>query len=250
MPTSQSLLARIVAFLARLFGRSAREAPRGAESWGRKVNVAGLRDLYAPQQIRKFSATPGGIDNLALSSQDTFFIPGKGEFTVAFDGYFKVAREDPTSRDWAGADFYVNMVDMQLSGRSDELGPMQVRLNPDVVSSGQVFAAGAAAAAAKCRIATGAVFSLPDQQLSVFNKEPILLMNDAIESVPPVEDPNGEARIYRLPLYDTRNPDGPPAAYLTRLRYTVGNYLTRNEVDAIRARVGRGLDGPSASSAR
>jgi hypothetical protein len=250
MAASQSLLVRIVGFLTRLFGRSAREVPQGRESWGRRVNVAGLRDLYAPQQIRKFNATPGGIDNLALSSQDTFFIPGRGEFTVGFDGYFKVAREDPTSREWATADFYVNMVDMQLSGRSNELGPMQVRLNPEVVSSGQVFAAGSAVAAAKCRIATGAVFSLPDQQMSLFNKEPILLMNDAIESVPPVEDPNGEARIYRLPLYDTRNPDGPPAAYLTRLRYTVGNYLTSGEVDAIRTRVGRGLDGPAASTER
>lgn len=250
MTTSTSLAARIVAFVARLFGHGPREVPRGREPWGRKANVAGLPDLYAPQPVRKFSATPGGIDNLALSSQDTFFIPGRGEFTVGFEGYFKVARENPTSRDWATADFYVNMVDLQLTGRSDQLGPMQVRLNPDVVSSGQVFAAGAEAAAAKCRIATGAVFSLPDQQLSVFNKEPILLMNDAIESVPPVEDPNGEARIYRLPLYDTRNPDGPPAAYLTRLRYTVGNYLTRTEVDAVRARVGRGLDGPSASRPR
>lgn len=203
-------------------------------NWGRTVSTTELKDLYRPTEIRKFYATPGGIDNLALSSIDTFFIPGRGEFEVKFDGYFRVARSNPTSDNWAEAEWFVNMVDLRLQGSSPQFGQMNVRLNKDTVSPGQVFAAGDLDAAAKCRIATGVTFELADLGLTVFNKEPILLMNDAIESVPPVEDPNGEAHIYRLPLFSTEDPDTEPVAYLTRLRYTVGNYIAEEEAEKFR----------------
>src|SRR5438876_1940936 len=52
--------------------------------WGPRVNLKGLKDLYAPQTVKPFTATPGGIDNLALSSTDSFLIPGKGEMKVDF----------------------------------------------------------------------------------------------------------------------------------------------------------------------
>lgn len=198
-------------------------------SWGKKISVRGLPDLYASTDIRKRSATPGGIDNLALTSKDTFIIPGHGEFTVSFEGYFRVARSNPTTKDWATAEWQVNMVDMRLTGASKTLGKMNVRLNEGVVSAGQVFAAGASASAAACRIAVAATFEIEELGLTVFNKEPILLMNDAIDSVPPVEDPNGEAHIYRLPLFDVKRPSGSAVAYLTRLRYTVGNYITKEQ---------------------
>jgi hypothetical protein len=126
------------------------------------------------------------------------------------------------------------MVDLDLSGDSEALGAIRVTLNTDKVSPGQVFAAGAQNAAAKCRIATAATFEMAQLGVTAFNKEPILLMNDAIESVPPVEDPNGEAYIYRLPLFNVDDPNGQPIAYLTSLRYTVGNYITREEARAFR----------------
>jgi len=198
-------------------------------NWGRKVALKGLRDLYKPTKIRKFTATEGGIDNLALSSIDNFSVPGMGDFEVKFKGYFRVARSNPTSDKWANAEWSVNMIDMKLEGRSPKIGRMNVRLNTDTVSPGQVFAAGAANAAAKCRIATAVSFEMVDMGITAFNKEPILLMNDAIESVPPVEDPNGEAHIYRVPLFNVKEPNGEPVAYLTRLRYTVGNYITEEQ---------------------
>jgi hypothetical protein len=203
-------------------------------SWGPKISTRGLKDLYRPTKIKKFAATPGGIDNLALSSIDTFFIPGKGEFEVKFKGYFRVARSNPTSDNWADAEWFVNMTDLRLEGSSSKLGKMNVRLNPGEISPGQVFAAGGANAAAKCRIATAASFEMNELGITAFNKEPILLMNDAIESVPPVEDPNGEAHIYRLPLFNVKEPDGEPVAYLTRLRYTVGNYITKEQAEKFR----------------
>ena len=157
-----------------------------------------------------------------------------GEFAVDFKGYFQVARAHPTTRDWATADVHVNMTDIRLSGHDDNLGPINVRLNPEITSSGQTFAPGTPNGAAKCRIATAVLFEAPDMGVALFNKEPILLMNDAIESIPPVEDPNGAAHIYRLPLYDVSAPDDVPFAYLMRLNYTVGNYLPRDEAERIR----------------
>ncbi len=207
--------------------------------WGPRVQANKLPELYAPQKIKQFTPTRGGIDNLALSSTDTFLVPGKGTFEVKFSGYFKVAREDPTTNDWATSEVFVNMVDMALIGNSPDIGEIKVSINPEMVSSGQVFAAGGMRAAAKCRIAAGVMFAIPAMGVSLFNKEPILLMNDGIDSVPPVEDPNGVAHIYNLPLYSTDNPDGKPLAYLISLKYTVGNYLTESQVNDIRAKVGR-----------
>lgn len=203
-------------------------------NWGPKVALKGLRDLYKPTKIQKFAATPGGIDNLALSSIDNFSVPGMGDFEVKFKGYFRVARSNPTSDKWANAEWFVNMIDLKLEGETKKIGKMNVRLNTDTISPGQVFAAGAQDAAAKCRIATAVSFEMPDMGITAFNKEPILLMNNAIESVPPVEDPNGEAHIYRVPLFNVNDPNGKPVAYLTRLRYTVGNYITEEQAQRFR----------------
>lgn len=207
-------------------------------AWGPRVETRNLKDLFAPTEIKPFSATRGGIDNLALSSIDNFFIPGKGEFEVKFEGYFRVARNNPTSSNWAEAEWYVNMIEMGLVGSHRDLGEVKVRLNSDAVSPGQVFQPGGPFRAGACRIATAAEFTLTSMKVNVFNKEPILLMNNAINAVPPVEDPNGEAHIYWLPLFDDKHPDGNPVAYLTRLRYSVGNYITEAHLKSMRERVG------------
>lgn len=216
-----------------LMGMLQAEARGRKVEWGPEVNHRDLPDLYAPTKVKKRSATPGGIDNLALSSVDTFEIPGMGTFEVKFSGYFKIAREQTKATKWADYAPHVNMVDIKLRGEGKGIGPIEVNINPDIVSAGQVFAAGSPNAAAKCRIAAGVTFTMTQTNMTLFNKEPILLMNDAIDSVPPVEDPNGKAHIYRVPLYNTSDPNGRPVAYLTSLRYTVGNYLTRDQVDSI-----------------
>jgi len=213
----------------------------GIEKWGPTIDVRGLPDLYAPQQIHPYTATPAGIDNLALSSVDVFLLPNGGKYEkheVHFEGYFQVARGAPSTKDWATAEVHVNMTDLVLrsKGAAKGLGSINVRKNPDILSAGQVFASGGKAAAAACRIAASVVFEAPERGLSFFNKEPILLMNGGIKSVPPVEDPNGKAHNYLLPLFDTKHPDGPAVAYLESLHYTVGNYLTKDAADAIRRR--------------
>lgn len=207
----------------------------GRQEWGRRVDVSSLEHLYAPQEAQPFNVPAGGIDNLSLTSTDVFIRPGVGTTRINFEGYFQVARANPTSTDWADAEVHVNLTDMRLQGEDADLGPITVRPNPNVVSGGQTFAAGSPRGAAKCRIAAAVTFEAPQAGVTLFNKEPILLMNDAIESIPPVEDPNGAAYVYMLPLYDLANPQNPPLAYLQELRYTVGNYITRERAEEIRA---------------
>jgi hypothetical protein len=213
-------------------------------NWGARIDIDQLHDLYAPRKVERFAVPEPGIDNLRLSSVDTFLIPGEAEFTVEFEGYFRVARARATTDDWHTASIPVNLVDIRLRGRSDRLGEIIVRPNPRIVGAGQTFGpalAGAGGPPAKCRIAAGVTFEAPETGVTLYNAEPILLMNDAIESIPPVEDPNGAAHIYMLPLLAQANgkpQDGvgadAPVAYLTSLRYTVGDYITEHEAAALR----------------
>ena len=204
-----------------------------AKAWGPRIETRELQDIYAPQESHPLTPSPPGIDNLSLSSIDRFVLPGQGELEVNFKGFFRVARAKPTTDNWATAETYVNMVEIRLQGES-EIGPISVGLNPDFVSAGQVIPPGKPNTVAKCRIAAGVTFTAPDMGMTLFNKEPILLMNDGITAVPPVEDPNGSAHIYYLPLYDLKQPDARPVGYLTSLKYTVGSYLTQEEVASLR----------------
>jgi hypothetical protein len=205
------------------------------EQWGSVVDTSNLELHYAPRTVNPYEMPAGGIDNLSLTSRDVFVRPGVGESEVAFSGYFQVARSDPTTSDWATGDVFVNLTDIALTGEDANLGPIRVRPNRSIVSGGQTFAPGVKNRAAACRIAAAVLFEAPDAGVTLFNKEPILLMNEGIHSIPPVEDPNGHAFIYRLPLYDVSSPDSAPLAYLLQLRYTVGDYVTRDEADDIRA---------------
>ncbi len=204
--------------------------------WGPRVDLTGLKEIYAPHKVQPFTVPPGGIDNLALHSTDNFTIPGHGEFTIDFKGYFRVARANATTNDWTTSEVQVNIIDLRLYGQHKEIGELAVSLNPDIVSSGQIFPAATAGGPKACRIATAAVFDLPQLGVSVFNKEPILLMNESVKSIPPVEDPSGQARIFRLPLFNRADPYGKPVAYLTSLKYGADNYISEAEANSFRAR--------------
>ena len=197
--------------------------------FGPRVILSGLKDRYAPQKVEPFVVPPGGIDNLALHSTDNFIIPGRGEYTIDFKGYFRVARQNPTTNDWATSEVFVNIVDLKLSGKHKDVGEIVVRLNPDIVSSGQIFPTTGPGSPKACRIATGVIFGISQLGVSLFNKEPILLMNENVKSIPPVDDPSGHALIYRVPLFDRANPDGKAMAYLSSLKYGADNYITERE---------------------
>jgi len=205
--------------------------------YGRPVRTEGVPNLYAGSVVRPWTAPDPGIDNLGISSIDTFAVPHVGEYTVAFSGYVRVVRSEPTSRQWSQAEVYTNLIEMRMVGHSEKLGTITVELNPDCLSTGQIRTpfdpyAGEGPSAKACRMAVGAVFTMPKLSLRLINKEPIILTIDDVRQIPPAGSP-GKGQIYRmLPLHDIDNPDGEPVAYVTSLRFTMGGYLTPDEIAA------------------
>jgi hypothetical protein len=209
--------------------------------WGPQVDHSVLKDLYRPQQIARFCDIPGGIDNLAMTTIDSFLVPDLGEFTVVFKGYVRVARAQPTTDNWATSVVYTNMLDMKMHADSKEVGPIDVRINPNVVCAGQIITPMAAkiaeldSPAKNCRIAVSVFFDVPKMGTTLFNKEPILLCIDGITTMPP-GGAHGIGRFHnQLPLYNLADPDGTPAAWLTRLEFDMGDYITEEQARTYRA---------------
>jgi Family of unknown function (DUF6073) len=205
--------------------------------YGRPVGTDGVPNLYAGAVVVPWTAPDRGIDNLGVSSIDTFAVPGVGEYTVAFDGYVRVVRSEPTSRQWSEAEVYTNLIEMRMVGHCDELGTITVVLNPDCLSTGQIRTpfdpyAGEGPSAKACRMAVGAIFHMPKLAMRLVNKEPIILTIDDVRQIPPAGAP-GKGQIYRmLPLHDIERPDNEPVAYVTSLRFTMGGYLSPQELAA------------------
>jgi hypothetical protein len=203
--------------------------------FGRPVTTEGVPDRYAGTPVVPWRPTEPGIDNLGITSTDTFAIPGVGEYTVEFTGWVRVVRSEPTSSEWAPAEVYTNLIEMKMVGESDELGRITVTLNPDCLSAGQIRTpfdpyAGEGPSAKACRMAVGAMFDMPKLNMRLMNREPIILTIDDVRSIPPAGAP-GKGQIYRMmPLVDVNDPDGEPVAYLTSLRFAMGGYLAPDEL--------------------
>lgn len=210
--------------------------PEPKIKYGPQIDLEGVPNLFGPQTVTPFTPPPTGIDNLGITSVDTFKVPGVGEFTVEFEGYVRVVRSTPTTHEWSTTEVYTNLVEMHMRGESTELGPIDVTLNSDCLSTGLIRTPFEAEDERKpekaCRMAVGAVFSLPKLGLTLFNKEPVLLTIDHVRSIPPAGNP-GQGQIYQmLPLFDVANPDAEPVAYLTSLSFRMGTYLDDPALDA------------------
>lgn len=208
--------------------------------WGPRVDANQLKDLYHPQELKRFRDIPGGIDNLAMTTVDTFYIPGMGETTAVFKGYVRVARASPTTDTWKTSVVYTNMLDINMKGESDMIGPIKVRINPDRICAGQITTplvaqiAGLEEPAKNCRIAVSVFFDVPRMNMTLFNKEPIMLCIDGITTMPP-GGAHGVGGFHKqLPLYNTADPDGSPVAWLTRLDFDMGGYLEEEAALAFR----------------
>lgn len=206
-------------------------------AYGPRVDLSNLENLYAPQTVKPYTPPPPGIDNLGITSTDTFMVPGIGEVMVDFKGYVRVARSRPSVADWTGAEVYTNLLEMCMCGQSREVGPIIVTLNQDFLSAGRLgtpFADRDREQPAKsCRMAVAVLFELPQMGMTLFNKEPILLTIDNVRAIPPAGNP-GEGRIYELlPLYNLANPEGEPMAYITGLKFAMGTYITEEEIQAL-----------------
>jgi hypothetical protein len=79
-------------------------------------------------------------------------------------------------------------------------------------------------------MAVACEFDVPKFGKKLFNKEPVELTIDEVRSIPPAGNP-GRGQIYRrLPLYDRDDPNGRPVAFLTSLNFSMGTYLSRDQV--------------------
>jgi len=189
-------------------------------------------NLYQGTSVVPWTPPEPGIDNLGISSVDTFAVPNIGEFTVEFNGWVRVVRSEPTAQEWADAEVYTNLIEMKMVGESEELGTITVVLNPECLSTGQIRTpfdpyAGEGPSAKACRMAVGALFDVPKLGMKLYNKEPIILTIDDVRQIPPAGAP-GKGQIYRmLPLFDVLHPEREPVAYLTSLRFTMGGYLPK-----------------------
>jgi len=206
-------------------------------AYGPRVDLEKLDNLYSPQTVKPFTPPPPGIDNLGIVSKDTFYVPGKGEYDVEFKGYVRVARSKPSTDQWVDSEVYTNLIEMCMRGDSAELGPITVTLDPETLSTGQLRTPQADLHCDQpdkaCRMAVAAHFDLPKLGLTLFNKEPIELTIDNVKAIPPAGAP-GNGQIYHvLPLYNLADPDGNPAAYLTRLKFAMGTYITEAEIQGI-----------------
>lgn len=217
----------------------------GKVASGVLIDHSALENLFSPREVAPFTPPPTGIDNLGITSTDRFFIPQMGEFIVDFTGYVRVARSKPTAADWVNAEVYTNLIELLMIGRAEGIGEILVTLNPEYLSTGMLrtpFESMCEQQPEKaCRMAVGAIFTVPKLGLKLYNKEPIELTIDQVRAIPPSGNP-GVGRIYRmLPLFrtDSASVGQPPAAYLTSLNFAMGTYLTPAELTRLR---GLGLD--------
>jgi hypothetical protein len=205
--------------------------------WGPRIDLSKVSDVFAPQVVPEFVPPTPGIDNLGITSTDTFMIPGKGEISVDFSGYVRVARSQPTTPDWNTSEVYTNLIEMRMYGESELTGPIIVTLNTECLSTGMLRTPWADMECVQpekaCRMAVSAVFDLPALGIKLVNKEPILLTIDNVRAIPPSGNP-GKGQIYQvLPLFNSNDVDGSPAAYITALKFAMGKYLTPEELKAL-----------------
>lgn len=206
--------------------------------WGRHVDRTMLRELYAgdgaPAKHVRGVHPPAGVDHMRLKTVDVFRIPGMGNFTVPFDGYFQVVRSEPSTDNWHTATVYVNFTELKLFGRHEQLGDIMVDLNPNVVSAGNTFPASEADdAIVKCRINVAARFHIDTLGTVLFNKTPIQLANDDVKGIPTIGE-SGKANLFSCPVYRQEDPNGELFGYIEELNYTVMNYAPREEVTLYR----------------
>lgn len=192
--------------------------------------ASALGPMARLQNLRLFALPPGGLDHLYFEVRDTIEVPGLGEEVVTLTGTYKIRRSDPTTQDWATATIDVQMVDLDVRGRSTMVGEIHAGLNPDQLTLGRVGPAGGDMLAGKpkptpCRFAAYMQFTLPERGgMVLVNKEPIPLLH-TITHIPPIGQGGGTPGPVAIGFYDRRNPSGPPVALLKAVKTEIGRWV-------------------------
>jgi hypothetical protein len=181
-------------------------------------NLAELHPLTMPR---------GGIDRLNFTTWDTIEVPGVGEDTFQLQGYYVIERENPSSASWPDASVNIFMRELAVSGISEKFGRVDVAVNPDMSSGGQVRPGtrypGLDDSPKLCVMEGFMMFSLPDAGITAFNKD-VIRLTHFITHIPPVGQGGGTGNV-EIKLYRVDDPDGPPVAILKEVRTNIGTWL-------------------------
>jgi hypothetical protein len=165
-------------------------------------------DMARTNAVRLFQVPAPGQDYLQFTVWDTIEIPGVGTDTVELNGTYRIARLEPTTRDWQSAAMNIQLLDMDVHGASNVLGPVSVALNGNNV--GRVDPTNSDRTAKKCVVEGKVKITLNKLGVTVFNKEPVPLSH-YITHIPPIGQ-GGSSPDVRIPLYNIADPDGLPVA--------------------------------------
>lgn len=103
-------------------------------------------DFYSlePISIERYTIPPDSVDVMRARVSETYSVDGIGEDTVELRGWIAVKHYNArpaagqAALNWQTAVVDTEFVGMDLQGFSKKFGPVQVTLNPDVPSRGQV----------------------------------------------------------------------------------------------------------------
>jgi hypothetical protein len=201
-------------------------------SQGFAPNVRSLRDLRILRMPR------GGTDHLRFETWDTFAVAGVDEpRTVHLSGHYAIERSDPTSADWVAASIDIRMRELAVAGDDQLLGRVRASVNTEIglpsgghVMPGTIF--GDDIDEPKLCVMEGYMLvELPDQDMAIFNKQPIPLQH-TITHVPPIGQGGGTPdytldgkKFTGIPLYRHDDPDGDSVARLLKVKTHIGAWL-------------------------
>lgn len=107
------------------------------------MNTVNLEKLPA-LHVERFTLPTASVDVMRVRLEETYDIAGVGKDTVQLSGWIAVKHDNPrpsageTEVKWGTAISETEFVGMDLRGESKIFGPVQISLNPDQPSRGQV----------------------------------------------------------------------------------------------------------------
>jgi Family of unknown function (DUF6073) len=190
-------------------------------------NASSLADLHPLRMPR------GGTDRLRFETWDTFKVPGlDNPVKVHLEGRYTIERATPSSPDWVEGSIDIRMRELAVEGRHELLGRVIASVNEEIglPSGGRVMPGTVyddqPDEPKLCVMEGYMMFELPDQGMTVFNKQPIPLQHK-ITHVPPIGQGGGTPQqdFDGIELYRRDDPDGAPAATLLKVETHIGAWL-------------------------
>lgn len=181
-------------------------------------------------ELHLFTMPEGGTDRLNFITWDTIAVQGFEDETVEFHGFYAIERANPTSADWQEASVDIRMRELSVDGASRQFGKIHASVNDGIglPSGGQVRPGttypDVTDSPKLCQMYGYMKFDLVDLNMTVFNKEPILLEH-TITHIPPIGQGGGTRPESVTELYRTDDPDGAPVAFLKRVKTHIGAWL-------------------------